>query len=269
MTMKSIRGHIPYNFLLIAVLFLFYVLPLLSWITVHMKDGMAHWPLELPFLQYVYNTLLLSSIIAMVSVCACYPVALLWRFSGYAFQGVIVFIMIVPMVMGLLARNYSWIGMLSSNHALISMGTSLLFGNNLIYTRISLCLVMICIFIPVAFFITIQGLRSVSQENLDAARTLGAPDWKIIFLIILPMSMRALVLATALVFAMASGFFVTPAMIGGRKYNFISNVILTYIDIGRFETASTLALAFLGIMIIPMSLVLFIAVRKRKLVLGN
>src|SRR5207248_1726797 len=90
---------------------------------------------------------------------------------------------------------YSWIGMLSSKQPLTSMGWYEVGGNKLIFTSFSVCLVMSCIFVPIAFFILIQGLSSVRRNQIDAARTCGLTDWRIVKFLVIPMTRRAAILS--------------------------------------------------------------------------
>jgi len=251
---------------LIAIL---YLLPLSYWTLSSTLSEPVSLPSGLPFASLMLRTSLVSAISASLAVLSAFPLALHWRLSGYRMRRAFVFLMVTPLIMGLLARNYSWIGMLSSQTWLSSMGWISLGGASILYTLASVCLVMTCVFVPVAFFMMIQGICSVSLEHIDAARALGVPDWKIIFVVILPLTRRAALLAFAFIFAMASGFFITPRMIGGGKYDFISNAILLYVNLGSFGDASSVALTFFAIMLLPIAVIVCYAVRLRHLVMGT
>lgn len=176
--------------------------------------------------------------------------------------------MVLPLLMGLLARNYSWIGLLS-NPGIIGSSGRVLFGSGFLYSIGAIIVVMVCIFVPVSFFILIQGARAIRTVQIDAARTLGVPDWKIVFKVLIPLTTRAALLAFCFTFSLAVGFFVTPNMIGGGKYDFIGNAILMYVDLGSFEVASSLGVIFLGIMIIPSIGIALYALKRRKLISGR
>jgi putative spermidine/putrescine transport system permease protein len=177
-------------------------------------------------------------------------------------------IMVLPLLMGLLARNYSWIGLLSNPGSIGNIG-KVLFGAKFLYSQNAVVLVMTSVFVPISYFILVQGVRSIRAVQFDAAQTLGLTDYKIVFFVMLPMTIRAAILAFGFVFAFSVGFFVTPSMLGGGNYDFIGNAILVYINFGRFEIASTISLAFLGLILAPAIVIAWYALKRRHFVSGR
>jgi len=255
--------------LLLTLMLIFYWVPVVWWVIGYLLTEKTSLPKEFPFWVLTLRTLGVSILVSAASILGAYPLVLIWRLSGSYAKLTTVCLMVIPMIMGLLARNYSWIGMLSSNNTLSSMGWVIIDGQQLLYTQLSVYIVMICIFIPIAFFILIQGTSFVSKYHVDAARTLGVPDWKILFVVILPLTHRAAVLAFGLNLAMSVGYFITPRMIGGGKSDFISNAILISVNQGQFGQASVLALRFLLVMAIPVAVIAFLALRRRLMITGR
>ena len=257
------------SILLIGVLCVGYWLPIGWWTLKYSLAGSFRLPENFPFFAIFSNTFLVSAVASVAAILGAYPLVLLWRLSGKGVRHSIVFLMVVPMVMGLLARNYSWIGMLSSNTLIGSLGWSRLGGNALLFSTLSVYVVMACIFVPVAFFMLVQGAVGVRPEHIEAGRTLGLPDWKIVFVVLIPQTFRAAALAFGLIFTMTVGYFVTPRMIGGGKIDFVGNAILTYLNLGKFGEASAIALIFLVSVAVSASVVTVFAVRRRMLVTGR
>ena len=258
------------GFLLVAVVCVAYWLPLVWWMIRYVVSTPFHLPENFPFILILRKTFLISSVAALAAIVGAYPIVLLWRFSpNRTVRHALIFVMVVPLIMGLLARNYSWIGMLSAHSAGASLGWSLLGADKLLYSTLSVYVVMACIFVPIAFFMLIQGALSVKPEHIETARTLGLPDWKIVFVVAIPQTVRAAALAFGFIFTMAVGYFVTPRMIGGGKVDFIGNAVLKYLDLGKFESASALAVVFLAAAAIPAAVVTIFAIRRRILVTGR
>jgi putative spermidine/putrescine transport system permease protein len=256
--------------LVIALFSVSYWLPLGWWMLRYVFATRFQLPADFPLFLILQETFLVSAVAAAGAITGAYPIVLLWRFSPYRrVRYTLVFAMVIPLIMGLLARNYSWIGMLSAHSATASMGWSLLGGNKLLYSTPSVYLVMGCIFVPLAFFMLIQGALAVKQEHIEAARTLGLPDWKIVFVVAIPQTFRAAALAFGFIFTIAVGYFVTPRMIGGGKVDFIGNAVLTYLSFGRFDIASALAIVFLAAVSIPALVVTVFAIRRRIFVTGR
>lgn len=253
----------------VFLLTLLYWVPLGWWVLRYSISGALSLPPDLPFLPLLRRTFMLSGIASGVAILAAYPLALLWRVSSNWTRHLIVGLMVVPLILGLLARNYSWVGMLSSNAPRASLGWSLIGGTDLLYTASAVVLVMSCAFIPIAFFLLAQGVAAVTQDHVDAARTLGASDPGVLIFVVLPQSFRAALLAFGVIFAMSIGFFITPRMLGGGKYDFVSNAVLALVNFGDFSAASSVALYFLLWTAIPAAIVTVIATRRRHLVTGR
>ena len=261
------QSELPKYTLAIVVLAAYWV-PIIWWLWDFMLAKEMVFPKGLPFGSLVWRSCSLSFFASAISLIAAYPFVLVWRISGSLTRRVITALMVIPLLMGLLPRNYSWIGLLTNPQLFGQLGRWF-FGDVFLFSKIGVIVVMATIFLPISFFILLQGARSVRREHIEASRSLGVTDWKTIFVVIVPMTYRAAVLAMGFTFAFAVGFFVTPSMVGGGKYDFIGNAILVFVELGQFEKASTIALAFLALMILPAIGVLLFALRRRALVSGR
>jgi spermidine/putrescine transport system permease protein len=170
--------------------------------------------------------------------------------------------------MGLLARNYSWIGLLSGK-SLFSFSFPLLKASSILYTEKAVVGVMVYIFIPFVFYALTYGLLSVKEEHIEAGRILGANIFQIIIYIVLPLSQRAALLAGFFVFISSVGYFVTPFMLGGGKYDFVGNLILAISNYGLFDEASKFAIAFFIILIPFYVLFMYFIIRRKEEILGK
>jgi len=261
------RSELP-AYALAAVVLAAYWVPIIWWLWDFILVKEVVFPKGLPFESLVWRTCSISFYSSAISLIAAYPFVLVWRTSGSLARRVIAALMVIPLLMGLLARNYSWIGLLT-NRQLFGQFGRWFFGDSFLFSITGVIVVMATIFMPMSFFILLQGARSVRREHIEASRSLGVNDWKTVFVVIIPMTYRAAVLALGFTFAFAVGFFVTPYMIGGGKYDFIGNAILVFVEFGQFQKASTIALAFLALMILPTIAVLLFAIRRRALVSGR
>lgn len=236
----------------LVILFgILYVLPLGSWVGLVLDERSfdMNWPL---FSSVAWRTLWLSALSSLLCLAGALPLALLWRLGGRAERTTMLAAMGIPLIMGFLARNWSWIGLLTSKKRWQSFGTQLVGLDQWLYTHVSVVVVMSFVFVPIAFFILVQRLRSLTQIQIDAARTLGLSDFRIILGLLLPVSIRACVHSGTIVFALATTFFITPQMLGGGRCDFITNLLLSKLNDGDFSTASIIGLTFLILVTICM-----------------
>jgi putative spermidine/putrescine transport system permease protein len=154
--------------------------------------------------------------------------------------------MSLPLFMGMLARNHGWIGMMSAKTAATSLGWSFLGGNDILYTRRAVWIVMSFIFLPWTFFLLRLSLRGVTSLHVEAAASLGAGSRSIIIRLFIPAILRGGVISLLLVYCTSLGYFITPMMLGGNAYPLPGIYILKLIDLGSFDEASYLALVLLA-----------------------
>src|SRR5205807_7387380 len=113
----------------IAVLLLGFWLPIAVWI---IKYGSIRQPLGLIksdyFLHALWVTCGIAAATTVASIVLAYPIALIWWLSGRRLSSLLAAVIFLPLIVGLLARNYSWIGMLSGRDLTSSMGLVLLGG---------------------------------------------------------------------------------------------------------------------------------------------
>ena len=142
------------------------------------------------YLALIPRTLAISFVAAMFavllgSVIACVAVA-----SSKTVSNCLTVIMTVPLLIGFIARNYAWVGLLSQ----LQGETRILFlgytSRLLLYKPFGVVFVMTTVFIPFCYFCVLRELTTLHIETLQAARTMGATDATIFWRIILP-SIRA------------------------------------------------------------------------------
>lgn len=267
MTSRAIRIFLYW--LLPGAIVVCFVLPLVVWaISCLLTSSYVAISAETAVL-YALRTVVLALVCASCSVIASYPIAYVWWCSPDRTRRLLFVIVITPMCMGLLARNFSWIALLSNPNALVPQWLARVGVQQFLYTWTAVATVMSCIFVPLCYFILLQGFALVRPPLIEAARTLGASDRSLLVKLVLPITSRSILLAFAFTFALACGFFVTPRMIGGSKHPLLGNAILKYlVDLGDFASASALALWFALIAAIPAIPTLYFALRRRHRTIG-
>jgi len=236
-----------------------YVLPLVLWIvsltarSAEVPDARAAFWSVAP---YTFAVSLGSAILATVMG---WIVAVLFVFSGRYLRIVILLTISAPLIVGFLARNFSWIGLLSTFSLL----------NWLLYTTPGVVLVLSTVFAPFAFFLTVPGMDWLRPIHFEAARTLGVSHAGTLHALVVPAAWRSILLSIVLTFVLAIGYFVTPRMIGGGRHDFVGNGIVTIMDYGEVARASKLAIYLLVTASLPITVIIFLSLRRRSLILGH
>lgn len=256
---------------LILIVAVLYVLPVMAWamslFSTTQKGGVL--PLTGLLSALLPYTVQTSSLAAVLAVILGSAIALLHHFSPRLVQRVLQVVMTIPLIVGFLARNYSWIGLLSWSRDPSRFQKWIGLAESPLYSKQGVLLVLATVFIPFAYFIVLQGLSSLRFEQFEAGRTLGVPDGRLFLVIALPVALRSIMLALGLTFVLAVGYFVTPRMIGGGQHEFIGNGVVRMLSLGETETASMLAAYLFLTAALPMVAILIFTIRRRAQIMGR
>jgi putative spermidine/putrescine transport system permease protein len=127
----------------------------------------------------------------------------------------------------------------------------------LLYTAFAVVLGMTYTMVPYAVLAMYPTMTMVDVELLNAAHGLGASKRKAFASVLLPLIRPGIVAATAIVFAISIGFYVTPVLLGGAQTPFIATVIgddiFTYFNYPR-AAASAVILLVIALSVLALAL---------------
>lgn len=135
---------------------------------------------------------------------------------------------LVPFTMGMIIKNYAILLLLVANgpvNALlqglhvIDQPLSLLYGKFAVVYGISYSL------LPYAVLTVYSVVSRVDTSLVASAAILGASRPRILATVVWPLVRDGIVVASALVFVLSIGFYVTPILLGGLQTPFIATVI--------------------------------------------
>lgn len=219
-------------------------------------------------LNILLHTVKVGLIVTVVSVAAGYPVAyLLTKVKSRAFSIVTVFILI-PLFTAFLIRTYAWMIILGRqgivNNALIWLGITTE-PLPLLNTTLAVVIGMTHVFIPMAIFTMFSSMVRIDHEFARAAQVLGAKPVQAFMRVYFPMTLPAVFSAGILIFIVAIGFYITPALLGGPGDTMISQLIVVQMTtLLNFELGYassivlllvTIAILFLASLFIPLEMI--------------
>lgn len=176
--------------------------------------------LTAPYPQVLLNTLSIAFVVTAVSIVIAAPVAAFLSRESSGIAGTAFGIIAASLWIPILVKTYSWEVLLAKQGPI----NALLVGAGLIheplpllFTRGAVILAMTQVMVPYAATIMYAGMRRVDWELIVAARTLGASLWMVFVHVYWPQVRFTVVMASFIVFVVASSFFVTPALLGGPR----------------------------------------------------
>ena len=222
------------------------------------------------FTQEAYLHVLTNTFwIAFVSTVTClvvgYPFAYLMTVVPGRVAGLLLIAVLLPFWSSLLVRTFAWQVILRDtgiiNTFLIHLGL-ISEPMTLIRTTGGVILGMSHILLPFMVLPIYAVMRRIDPEYGRAAANLGAPPVSAFLRIFLPLSLPGVVAGSLLVFVLALGFYITPALLGGLRDQMISQVIVQQVQ-QRLDWGFGTAMSVL-LMVITL-VILFIASRAIRL----
>lgn len=214
------------------------------------------------FFEPLYVKILLTSLVlAGVSTILCliigYPVAYIISQMSEKVRNNMILIFIIPMWMNFLLRTYAWLTLLG-NKGLINKFIGL-FGWgpwNLMYNSKAIMIGMVYNFLPFMVLPIYTVLLKMDKKLIEAAKDLGANDFKVFMKVKLPLSLPGIYTGITMVFIPAISTFVVPNLLGGNNFYLIGNLIekqFTFTGDWGFGSAISMILIviMLLILIIP------------------
>jgi putative spermidine/putrescine transport system permease protein len=135
---------------------------------------------------------------------------------------------LAPLMMGTVVKNYAFVLILARHGPLndLLVGLGLLDGPiQLLFTQAAIIMGIVYAMIPFAVLPLYVAFINVDLDLVAAAENLGSTRVQAIWSIVLPLVAPSLLASGVLVFVLASGFYVTPLVLGGARSPFAAPMI--------------------------------------------
>jgi putative spermidine/putrescine transport system permease protein len=201
------------------------------------------------YLDVLARTLAVSGSVTLLCLLMGFPVAaLLTRVQGRTADWLMALVML-PFWTSLLVRTAAWVVLLQReglvNTLLTKLGLVTL-PLELIYNRTGVLIAMTHVLLPFMILPVYNTLRTIPPNYLRAAASLGAPPVTAFFRVYLPLAAQGLLAGSLMVFILALGYYITPALVGGGSDQMLSAFVAKYtMETGNWGLAAALGLVLL------------------------
>lgn len=173
-------------------------------------------------------TLKVALLTTLFSLLLGYPLAYFLARTQSAWRGVLLFLVIAPLMTGVIVRTYGWIVLLGSegmiNNALLALGL-VRRPLQLLNSEFAVVVALVHILMPYMVFPLFSALAGQDPNLARAASTLGAGKARTFFEVTLPLSRSGILMGSVLVLTLAAGAVVTPALLGGKSVQMMGQTI--------------------------------------------
>lgn len=169
----------------------------------------------------------------LIAILGGYPVAYLLATTSERRRNTLILLVLLPFWTSFLVRTFAWIVLLGRKGAINQWLLDLGLADEplpLIYNFIGVMVGMSHALMPLAILTMVSVMENIDANLPRAASTLGARGGQAFWRIYFPLSLPGVAAAGLLVFITALGFFITPALLGGRLQIMITQVIIEQVQ---------------------------------------
>ncbi|MEJ1976652.1 MAG: ABC transporter permease [Acetobacteraceae bacterium] len=182
------------------------------------------------YLRVFLITLRISLWTAGLSVLLGYPVALVIVRGTPLVGRITTIILVAPLVVSIVVRTYGWQLLLANSNAgvvnwllhALGFGPAVL---KVMYSETAVVIGSLHVFLPMMVLPLASSLARIKPSLEEAARTLGAPAWRVFWRVTFPLSTPGLAAGLTIVFSLTAASYVTPAILGGNYAQMLGNLL--------------------------------------------
>lgn len=184
-------------------------------------------PVNLTVLQ---RTFTISAWVTLVCVVSAYPYAYLMTAVGPRVRLVLVLCVLIPFWVSGVVRTLSWVILLQDSGVINSLLRAAgLSGVKLIRTQTGVVIGMAQVLLPFMILPLYSVMKGIDLRLMRAAQSLGARPLRAFFTVYLPLSLPGVYAGAIIVFILALGFYITPALLGGPRSTMLSTLVQTQV----------------------------------------
>ena len=201
--------------------------------------------------QVVLHSLMLAVVATAVTALLAFPTAYIISRLSRSLSSLMMVAVLMPFWVSIIVRLFAFTtilgtqGIINSGLGLIGIGPL-----PLLYNTFATITGMVAYLLPYLILILVSAMRSIDVSLLTAARTMGAPEHRVFLDIYFPQIRPALLSGMLLVFVLALGFFLTPAILGGPYNLTIPIFIQQQIQIFQWGKAAAMGIVLLAVSVL-------------------
>jgi putative spermidine/putrescine transport system permease protein len=199
------------------------------------------------YVEVLLNTLKMAVIVTVVCLLLAYPYAYLMNKVSQHIAGLMLVAVLVPFWTSILVRTYAWTVILQDTGII----NSILLGIGIIDEPLTLMrnflgvvIGMVHILLPFMVLPLYAVMRRIDIDYMRAAANLGASPFEAFWRVFLPLSLPGVFAGVLLVFVIALGFYITPALLGSPENIMLSELVVQQVQ-QLFDWGMGSAMAFI------------------------
>jgi ABC-type spermidine/putrescine transport system permease subunit I len=202
------------------------------------------------YLRIIGRTLRVALMVTVACILLGYPLAYWASRLRPGARMLVLGLVVTTFWVSILVRTYAWIVVLGSS-GLVNRG---LMGAGItdkpvqfLYNEFGIMVGMVNVLLPFLVLPLYAAMVRIDPRLTQVAETMGAKPLRIFWQVFFPLTVGALVTSAILVFILALGFYITPAILGGGKVPLVANMMDLLINrVADWNMAAVVAVVLLA-----------------------
>lgn len=212
----------------------FYLLAALD----HRQDAFGHIaatdPDEQIYVTVFGRTFVISAVVTLLTLLLGYPLAYWISTLSERRANLVMVLVLIPFWTSILVRVAAWIVLLQNeglvNHALMGLGI-ISEPLALLFNRIGVYISMTHILLPFMILPLYSVMKSIPTTYQRAAVSLGSHPFAAFWRVYVPQTYPGIGAGALLVFILALGYYITPALLGGPNDQMVSYYVAYFTNV--------------------------------------
>lgn len=207
------------------------------------------------YLYLFFKTFLISGLITVICLLLAFPISHLLATLPLAKSSLLMILVLLPFWTSLLVRTTAWIALLQEQGIVndLLVGIGLISDDDrltMMYNMTGTIVAMTHVLLPFMILPLYSVMRVIPPSYARAARSLGATSWTTFRRVYLPQTLPGIAAGSLLVFILAVGYYITPALVGGADGQLISNLISFHMTKSNWSLAAAIAAMLLAAILV-------------------
>lgn len=211
---------------------------------------------EAIFINLFRRTFEISIVVTLICAVLAFPIAYTLSILPQRWANLGILLVLIPFWTSILVRTTAWFITLQREGPINALLLSLRLVDQpvtMIFTRFAVYVAMVHVLLPFAILPLYSVMKGIKPDYMRAAASLGAPTWQAFLRVYLPLTMPGVAAGSLMVFMLAVGFYITPALVGGTSDQMISSFIAfftnTSVNWGIAAALAALLMAMTGLLV--------------------
>jgi len=207
-----------------------------------------------PYLTALGTTNWIALIVTVAALLIGYPVAYYLTTASGPGVSIVVLSIVLPYFTSIIVRTFSWMVLLGEHGLVNDLLRQLGLIDQplpLMYNRLGVLIGMTYVLLPYMVLTLYAAMRGIDPSLMRAAEGLGASAFYTFRRVYFPLSLHGVLSGALIVYILSIGFFITPALMGGRHDIMIAMLIDRALEVAvDWPSAALMSLTLLVVTLV-------------------